>query len=337
MCGKDLKENKGGQILSMDLLLALVLFSVLLGVSANAMDLVTSKMDESSYVYSLQRITNENANILLNTPGTPENWEEGHQTLSMVKPGLAKVDPITGAVNKTLSIKKISKLGENYQELMDGKVLPFGLNSSMIVSPRDSSLETITVNNQEHPDEAKDILIINRTIMCDYMIANALTSIVSNQPSETSSDTYQPLFCPHCNLTQNFKHPREESTSKKPGWKCNPFIVTQNDINTKDIYIMTDPPQVMDESACWIIDSTQNISDSSIRFKSSPLRLNEKLSELLGDKDNATIWVHVFSSGNSDETFNVYIGSFLKNTSSEKVKTQYLTPQPCNFVFKVWI
>ncbi len=336
MFGKDILENKNGQVLSMDLLLALVLLSVFLGVSANAMDLVTSKMDESSYVYSLQKITTENANILLNTPGTPEDWEEGHQPLSMIKPGLAKVDSVTGTVNKTLSMKKISKLCENYHELMDNKVLPFGLNSTMIVSPRDSSLETITVNNQEHPEEATDILIINRTIMCDYMIANLMTSIVSNQPSETSSDLYQPLFCPHCNLTQN-KHPREESASKKPGWKCKPFIVTQNDINTTDIYIITDPPQTIDESACWIIDSTQNISANTIQFRSSPFRLNEKLSELLGDKDNATIWLHVFSSGNSDEAFNVYIGSFLKNTSVEKVKSQYLFPQPCNFIFEVWI
>lgn len=337
MFGKDFLENKGGQVLSMDLLLALVIISVFLGVSANALDLVSSKMDEQSYVYSLERITTENANILLSTPGTPEDWEEGHQSLSMVKPGLAEVDSVTGTVNKTLSMKKISKLGENYHELMDGKVLPFGLNSSMILSPRDSSLETVTINNQEHPEEAKDILIINRTIMCDYMIANILTSIVSNQPSGTSSDLYKPLFCPHCNLTQNFKHPREESENNKAGWKCKPFIVTQNDINTTDIYIMTDPPQIMDESACWIIDSTQNISDSPMIFKSSPYRLNEKLSELMGDKDNATIWVHVFSSGNTDEAFNVYIGSFLKNTSLEKVKPQYLSPQPCNFIFKVWI
>ena len=55
--------------------------------------------------------------------------------MSMVKPGLAQIDPATGTVNQTLSMKKILKLAENYNELMDGKVLPFGLKSTMIVSP----------------------------------------------------------------------------------------------------------------------------------------------------------------------------------------------------------
>ena len=336
MFGNNFQDKEAGQVLSMDLLLALVVFAVFLGVSANNMDLISSKMDETSYVHSLQRIATENANLLLTTPGSPENWEEGHQPLSMVKPGLAQADSATGTVNNTLNMKKILKLAENYHELMDGKVLPFGLNSTMIVSPRDSSLETITVNNQEHPEAARDILTINRTIMCDYMIAIVLTSIVSHQPSETSPDRYQPLICPHCNLTLNYQHTRG-SAYNKPGWKCKPFTVTQNDINNTDIYIMTDPPMVMDQSACWIIDSTQNLTDNRYKFTSSPYRLNERLSQILGEKGNATIWLHVFSSGNSNEAFDVYIGRFSKNTPAEKIRTQYLTPQPCNFIFKVWI
>jgi hypothetical protein len=337
MYENDLHDKEGGQVLSMDLLLALVVIAVFLGASANAMDLVSSKMDEASYIHSLERITTGNANILLNTPGSPENWEEGLQPMSLVKPGLAQVDPVTGAVNKTLNMKKVLKLAENYQELMDGKVLPFGLNSTMIVSPRDSSLDTITVNNQEHSETARDVLIINRTIMCDYMIANILTSIPSNQASGTLYDKFKPLLCPHCNLTLNYQHPQQEKDEKKMGWKCKPFIVTQNDINTTDIYIMTDPPQILDESACWIIDSTQNLTDVRYKFTSSPDILNEKLSQLLGERENATIWLHVFSSGNSDEAFAVYIGRFSKNTPNENIKIQYLTPQPCNFVFKVWI
>lgn len=336
MLGKGFQDAEWGQIFSMDLMLALVVITVFLGVSADALDMVSSRMDETSYVHSLEKVTTENANILLNTPGSPENWEEGHQPLFMIKPGLAQVDPTTGTVNKTLNLNKVLKLGENYHQLMDGKVLPAGLNSTMMLCPLNNSLETITLNNQEHPENAVDILTINRTIMCDYMIANVMTSIVS-YPFETSDDPSQPLVCPYCYPKQNLQHHREESTSNKPGWRCKPFIVTQNDINSTDIYIMTDPPQIMDESAYWIVDSTQNLTDNREKFRPSPYKLNEKLSELLGENDNATIWLHVLSSGNPDETFDVYIGRFVKDTPSEKIKTQYLTPQPCNFIFKVWI
>jgi len=337
MSGNDGPDKEGGQVLSMDLLLALVVFTVLLGVSANAMDMVSSKMDEASYIHSLERIVTENINILLNTPGSPENWEEGHLPMSMVKPGLAQIDPATGTVNQTLSMKKILKLAENYNELMDGKVLPFGLKSTMIVSPRDSSLNTITISDQEHGETASDILIINRIVMCDYMMGNKLTSIISHPASDASATELTQPICPHCNLTLNFQHPWQEPGYNKPGWKCKPFTITQNDIKTTDIYLMTDPPQILDKSACWILDSTQNLTDLRFMFTPSPQHLNDKLSQLLGGKESATIWLHVFSSGNSDEAFDVYIGRFSKNTPVENIKTQYLTPQPCNFVFKVCI
>jgi hypothetical protein len=261
---------------------------------------------------------------------------DGLQPLSMVKPGLAQVDSNTGTVNKTLNMKKLLKLSENYHELMNSKVLPFGVNSTMIVSPLDNSLETIIVNNQYPPDTAVDILTINRIIMCDYMMGNVLTSVISRQPSGPQ-DSYWPVVCPHCNLTDNLQHPREEFVSTKPGWECRPFIVTQNDINSTDIYILTDPPQIQDQSAYWILDSTQNLTDNRQKFGSSPSRLNEKLSELLGENDNATIWVHVLSSENPDEAFDVYIGGFAKGTPAEKIKIHYLTPQPCYFFFQVWI
>jgi hypothetical protein len=71
----DFKDTEVGQILSMDLMLAFIVVTIFLGVSADALDLVSSQMDEASYIQALERITTENANILLNTPGSPENWE----------------------------------------------------------------------------------------------------------------------------------------------------------------------------------------------------------------------------------------------------------------------
>ncbi|MDP3066664.1 MAG: hypothetical protein Q8N08_07995 [Methanobacteriaceae archaeon] len=72
MAINDLKNAAGDQILSIDLMLAMILVTILLGVSADAMDLISSRMDEHTYANTLERITTENVNILINTSGTPE-------------------------------------------------------------------------------------------------------------------------------------------------------------------------------------------------------------------------------------------------------------------------
>ena len=167
-------------------------------------------------------------------------------------------------------------------------------------------------------------------------MGNKLTSIISHPASDASATELTQPICPIV-ISHSIFNILAGTGYNKPGWKCKPFTITQNDIKTTDIYLMTDPPQILDKSACWILDSTQNLTDLRFMFTPSPQHLNDKLSQLLGGKESATIWLHVFSSGNSDEAFDVYIGRFSKNTPVENIKTQYLTPQPCNFVFKVCI
>ncbi|HMK53506.1 MAG TPA: hypothetical protein VK444_01880 [Methanobacteriaceae archaeon] len=336
MVKKGLKSIEMGQILSIDLMLALILITVLLGVSADAMDLISSRMDDNTYAGALERITAENVNVLINTPGIPENWEEGRQLMQVVKPGLADVNLQTGStVNKTLSMKKILKLKDNYRELINGKIVPSGFNSNIIFYPVNNSLESIQIGDIE-PKTAGDVFVINRTVMCNYEIADTMVAIVSSEKKDLFLNSSS-VVCPHCNLSGNIQHPYNESISLKSGWKCQPFIITQTDINANDIYLMTDPPLLKDTSACWIVDSTKNMTDSREKFGSSPIRLNDRISTLTGENTNSTIWIHVYSSGSSDEIFDVYIAKFPKGTPYEQIKTQYLTPQPYYLIFKVWI
>lgn len=48
--------DRGGMVFSVDLMLALIIITVVLGVSADAMDMIGSKMDDSSHEASLERI-----------------------------------------------------------------------------------------------------------------------------------------------------------------------------------------------------------------------------------------------------------------------------------------
>ena len=65
--------DNSGQIFTIDALLALLLLTVLIGVSANTMGIVGDKIIEYSSEQSIQRIAGDTADILIKTPGVPEN------------------------------------------------------------------------------------------------------------------------------------------------------------------------------------------------------------------------------------------------------------------------
>lgn len=77
-----------GQIFTIDALFALLLITVLIGVSANSMDIAGDKIIEYSTEQSFQRIAENMADILIKTPGNPEHWEN-NKCLATVTPGLA--------------------------------------------------------------------------------------------------------------------------------------------------------------------------------------------------------------------------------------------------------
>ncbi|MDP3066665.1 MAG: hypothetical protein Q8N08_08000 [Methanobacteriaceae archaeon] len=137
--------------------------------------------------------------------------------MSAVKPGLADANLQTGStVNKTLSMKKLLKLKDNYQELMDGKIVPLGVNSTIIMHPLNNSLETIFIGDPECPNTTADVFIINRTVLCNYHVADILATIISSEKPYLISNS-STVCCPHCNLSGDIQHPHSESVSLKPG------------------------------------------------------------------------------------------------------------------------
>ena len=65
-----------GQAFSLDVMMALVIITVIIGVSANAMDMVSYKAQDYSSRFSLERATVDAADILIKSPGSPDEWEK---------------------------------------------------------------------------------------------------------------------------------------------------------------------------------------------------------------------------------------------------------------------
>ncbi len=94
-----------GQVFTLDIMLAIVIIVIILGMSANAMDIASYKTSGYISRFSLERVTNDAADALIKTSGSPQNWEIRINNLTT--PGLASIDNKTRrTIPNTLSIKE---------------------------------------------------------------------------------------------------------------------------------------------------------------------------------------------------------------------------------------
>lgn len=337
MSKNEFAEDRRGMVFSIDLMLAIIIIAVILGVSADAMDIVGSKMEDYAYGNSLERITLSSADMLVKTPGSPENWEE-LDDLSGVTPGLAEMNATNVKIHSNvINIQKINRLKESYDKLMVGRVIPPYCKSTLAIYPVDTSLEPIYVKNMSENYSSTEVMVENRTVVCNYLNTSVLVFINALECSRLSEQKQLGEKCPHLGVNGNLVHLNVDYRNRKSGWVCYPFRMNQKMLNSTDFYIMTDPDCVKDPAAVWMMDRPENLTENTQFFQNNPIQVNGKIKEIMGDNSTGVLWLHVYFSGNPDKTFNTYLAGFPKGTPYETVKVQYLSPQPCYFIFKVWV
>jgi hypothetical protein len=77
-----------GQVFTLDMLFALILVAAVVSVSGQAFELASEQARSYSTRYSLERVTNDAADVLIKTVGIPPNWEDNIETLET--PGLTE-------------------------------------------------------------------------------------------------------------------------------------------------------------------------------------------------------------------------------------------------------
>jgi len=167
--------DHSGQVFTIDAMFALLLITVIIGFLAHAMDIAGNKAGDYFTEQSLERIAGDTADILIKTPGYPENWE-GLKSFSSVTPGLAKLENGTKTTSGNIvSMIKISILKKNPELLK--KMLPSGMSYSLMIYPIDPTLPIIEVLNKTSPLDAGDVSVVNRTVIYDYMVIEPYLSI----------------------------------------------------------------------------------------------------------------------------------------------------------------
>lgn len=154
--------NNKGQLLTLDLLLALVPLTIVLGMSASAIGGVINQIQEYSFFYSLQRQTIDAADILVKTPGVPYSWNSSSPPTT---PGLALYS-CQETMPNFLDREKIAAIDESILS----SLFPASTNIYFeVVDLRsNTTLKTIIHNvTGTSLDAASQIFIVKRVVTID--------------------------------------------------------------------------------------------------------------------------------------------------------------------------
>ena len=318
-----------GQVFTIDALLALILITILIGISANTMGIVGDKIIEYSSEQSIQRIAGDSADVLIKTPGAPENWEN-YKYFTNITPGLADIEKGTNKFGNLLSMKKISSLKKN-PELIK-RLLPEGMECSLMIYPTNTSLPVIDVINKN--PHKRDVTVVNRTVLYDYKLIDIYTNIKLDNFNKMRS----PYICTH-SYKNLYSHKLPDFNKRKSGWICNAFNIDVEDIKSKDFYILTDPAvnYNTDFHASWMLDTPNKITNKPQNFTSNPILINSIISELSENSYREIFVLHISVDGNIKQTFNTYIVGVPKGTPTQDVRLDNINPQPAFLIMKLWM
>jgi hypothetical protein len=99
-----------GQVFTLDMLFALILVTLAIGYSGQALEQATRQTGDYTARYSLERIANDAAEVLVKTLGRPHNWEENVQALETLGLTESAAGDAEKPAQNTLMARKLSEL-----------------------------------------------------------------------------------------------------------------------------------------------------------------------------------------------------------------------------------
>lgn len=120
-----IKRDSRGYMFSLDLLLALIPITIVLGMVAGDIDNMMYQVQDTVFRGSMDRVAFDTMNTLLETSGEPTNWEEtGNPSVA----GLAIYDPSDGPLEGTIDTLKLPALTQSDVQNLIGDDYGFFLN-----------------------------------------------------------------------------------------------------------------------------------------------------------------------------------------------------------------
>ena len=341
-----LADSKGF-VFSTDLLLTLFLIILIIGIVANIIDSSNEKIINPLEVAELERISSEAVDVLINNPGTPNNWEE-LSDFSGVRPGLAIQNENEESLINTISFKKIKTLeNSEYDNLISSKIFNNRIKSSIAIYPINPNLNPIIVGDEINSSSGNisNIVVINRTVKCDYYSDLAIVSIFNkdifsvlnknniinglkgyNNFNEKDSEN---IFCNHETIDNRIHH----SNSGNYEWICKEFTVSKQDLDKNNYYLIFNDESVNNDNY-YILDNVENILNNEENINNEKINLNSYFENSLTNKNSITFYLHCKINKNKFDDFNCVLVNVPKEIDVNNLNIDYFTEQDCDFIMK---
>ncbi len=308
-------RDSRGYALSLDLLLALIPLTILLGVVAADMDNMFYQMEDTVFRGSTERVAADTLDTLLETSGDPYNWEQSNTTPPVV--GLARYDltkqmPIQNVLSpyKVGAVKSSqiqNMLGNEYGYFFTMSYKQTGTNVKNISStPTITSADSIT---------AEDVVRIERTVL--YSEFEIVSEGINIRATGKSNPVSSPpnVFMTNVAYNEAFDYwiylESVGPTTVTSGWvTINGFdVVYPTDFRSGEVLVVKQIP-IVDDKGNLILKNESNLLPNS---------------------------VVLMIEGSPTDKMNVYIIQVPKGTPESAVNPEGGNRQPCRVEFFVWL
>ena len=349
---KNLIKDKYGLLYSTELLLSIILIVFIIGIIANLSDDLNEKISSEEETSSLEDIAIETSDYLLNNPGNPENWEDD-ETLdngivsSNIIAGLAiknkKVDNgqffdeesgDDNVIANSISYRKLIKIRNNYDLLIDRNLFNDSFKSSMAIYPLNSEIGPLFLGH-EFDDNVNDnnIAVVNRTVQCDFYSGFVIYDF--NDFELLGDNYYREEICNHDSDSKLENHSNDERSF----WLCKNFRVYKKSLEEYNYFLISDE-SIKNSNSYWVLESLNRPNDNKQRLNEEVIGLNPFFSEDLENSSNEIYSIHFNIEKNHINDFKTVLVAIPKNMtddliSNNELRYDYFKVQDVNFLLKI--
>jgi hypothetical protein len=171
-----INDDSRGFAFSLDLLLAIIPITILLGMAAADMDNVLYTMETTIFQGSNDRVAVDTVNTLLETSGDPLNWEQTGNPPNVA--GIAYYDPLKGTpVKGTISSNKLTALTDFDVQNLVGPNYKFNL--TVIKTDNNQTIKALGTNVN-----SSNVVKVERSALYSQLpVVSKIQSVISGSGS----------------------------------------------------------------------------------------------------------------------------------------------------------
>lgn len=234
----------------------LVIVLLIFGIVLTSIENDGQKVIKTQKTNNMEKVIGEVADNLINSPGTPENWNEYGKGTA----GLAIVNEGGEIIPNSVSYEKLIALGNDYDTMVYERMFDSKIKTSMELISKDSTVSSVKIGQLEKGDS---IYSAARLVKCDFFKGHVIKDFHNGK----------------CN-----KNHDQNLTS------CNYFKIFPKNLKNSNYYLLVDEGEKYDLK--YIIETTRIAKERPWQTTlSERIYLNDKID--FYDDDSAVVFVHL--------------------------------------------